>query len=433
MKSPLYVVGGCALTINARMDVISDVVIEIQDQNITDVFSQKNFKPPANAKVVDTSDCLVMPGLVNTHNHIAMSLLRGAADDLPLKNWLMEVIFPIERKWGSPEFVYAGSRLSLAELIRTGTTCIQDMYYFEEWAAKAIHEAGVRAVCGQDFNEISGVQTHKERFGTFDSFLEKVTSYPLITPAMAPHSVYGLKPERWKDVVAYAKQRNLRVHMHLAETQKEEDDFLKQNGQSPTQFLEKVGLLDLPVCFAHATCVTQTDIAILGKHRVGIAHNPESNLKLGTRIAPVVELRNAGCPVGLGTDGCASNNNLDLLQEADTAAKLQSFSRGVGVLRAEDVVRMLTIDGAKALGLDDRIGSLEKGKAADLIAIDLNKPHATPLYNPYSHIVYSACGQDVKHSVVNGQVLMENTQLLTLDEQAILNEAKRWAEKISQM
>jgi len=293
-----------------------------------------------------------------------------------------------------------------------------------------VHETGMRAICGQTLVEISGVEGAEDLFTKFDEYLEKVAKFPLVTPAVAPHSVYGVSDKSWKRVIDYVEKRQLAVHVHLAETQEEEDHCQKTYGMTPTEYFERIGLWSQRTVAAHGTCLTEKEIEILGHHHVGVVNNPESNLKLGTRICPVVELRAAGAYVGLGTDGTASNNDLDLFREADTAAKLQIFRKGIGTLKAEEVARMLTIEGARALGMGDEIGSLEKGKAADVIAVDLRKPHLQPLYNPYSHLVYAASGADVKHTVVNGQVLMENRQLLTINEEALLDEATRWGRLI---
>lgn len=241
----------------------------------------------------------------------------------------------------------------------------------------------------------------------------------------------GVSEKTWARLIDYVDKRGVRIHTHLAETQEEEEQCQRTHGLTPTELFDRLGLWSRKAIAAHATCVTPAEIEILGRHRVGIIHNPESNLKLGTRICPVVELRAAGARVGLGTDGAASNNNLDLFQEADTAAKLQSFRKGAGSLDAESTIRLLTSEGAEALGLGDRIGSLEVGKAADLIAVDTYRAHLVPLYDPYSQLIYCANGADVKHSIVNGRVLMEDGRLTTLDEEAILQEALQWGKKIA--
>jgi len=431
-EAKLWFWGGTALVPGADgRGVLEDAAIGIAGNKIVYVGTRADAKPVPGARKVDCTGCLVMPGLVNGHTHTGMSLLRGLADDLPLETWLREVIFPTERKWGSAEFVYWGSLLACAEMIRSGTTTFNDMYYFEEKAAQASSEAGLRMVAGQSLTEESDVDgIAKDLYGSFDRFREKVSDFPLVTPAVSPHAIYSVSRENWRKLIDYSARTQTRIHFHLSEVQSEIDACLKLHGKTPVQVFEEWGLWELPVTAAHAVVLTQQDIAILGKNRVGISHNPESNFKLGTRIAPVVELRQAGARVAIGTDSTASNNNLDMLEEADFAAKLQSAKYGAGALKAHEVVSMLTQEGAHAVGLGELVGSLEVGKAADIIAVDVSAPHAVPLYNAYSHIVYSAGGRDVKHSMVHGQVLMENRNLLTLDEQEIVREAASWARRI---
>jgi 5-methylthioadenosine/S-adenosylhomocysteine deaminase len=423
--------GGTALTMNAVDQVWDAAAIGIRDGKLIYVGGLAGAPIPTGARVLDGSHCLLLPGFINGHTHTGMTLLRGIADDLPLEPWLKTAIFPLEEKWGKPDFVFLGTQLAAIEMIRSGTTTFNDMYYFEEHAARAAQQAGLRQIAGQTIVEINEVEKKgRDIFEQFDAYLEQVRRFPLVHPAISPHSIYGVTRGTWEKVIAYAKDRKLILHTHLAETQDEMDRCRQSYGKTPTEVFEELGVWSLPVIAAHATCVTESDIEILGRHRVGIAHNPESNLKLGTRICPVVELRRAGCPVGLGTDGAASNNNLDLLQEADIAAKLQVFRLGAGQLKSRDVVKMLTSEGARAVGLGSFTGSLEVGKAADIIAVDVSGAHAVPLYDPYSHLVYSASGSDVKHSVVNGQVLMENYELKTLDEAGILAEAAAFGKRI---
>jgi 5-methylthioadenosine/S-adenosylhomocysteine deaminase len=435
MTSPtgeLWLVGGTILTMDACDTVWTDGALGISAGKIRYVGPRDRAPVPPGARTVDCSSCLVLPGFTNTHTHTGMTLLRGIADDLPLEPWLRTAIFPLEEKWGNAEFVRLGTQLAAIEMIRSGTTTFNDMYYFEEHAARASSEIGLRLIAGQTIVEISGVEKRDaDIFHKFDVYLDEVRGLPLVYPAISPHSIYGVSLTTWEKVVAFVRERDLILHTHLAETQDEMDRCQRAYGKTPTQVFDELGVWPGKVIAAHATCVTAEDIEILGRNRVGIAHNPESNLKLGTRICPVVELRRAGCPVGLGTDGTASNNNLDLLQEADTAAKLQVFRLGAGQLKARDAVRMLTSEGARAVGFGEWLGSLEVGKSADAIAVDISQAHATPLYDPYSHLIYSASGHDVKHSVVDGRILMEDRALLTIDEAAVLREARAWGKRIA--
>ncbi len=426
----LWFWGGTALVPDRPKGLLEDAAIGIADGKIAFIGTRSEAKPAPGAKKIDATGCLVMPGLVNGHSHTGMSLLRGIADDLPLEAWLRTVIFPMEQKWGSPQFVYWGTMLAAAEMIRSGTTTFNDMYYFEDEAARAAHEVGLRMIAGQSLTEESDIdKTGADLTASFDRFREKVADYPLVTPALAPHAIYSVSETSWKKIVAYAAKHQVRIHTHLSETVTEVEVAMKQYGKTPTRFFEDIGLWEQKVTAAHSVVLTPEDIAILGKHRVGVVHNPESNMKLGTLAAPMVELRRAGANAGIGTDSTASNNNLDLFLEADFAAKLQSFKYGAGALKSEEVVRMLTSEGARALGLDD-VGALQVGFQADVIAVEVSGPHAVPLYNPYSHLVYGASGRDVRHTVVNGQVLMENRNLMTLDEQEIVREAASWARRI---
>lgn len=431
-KSDLIVWGGTALTMDSEMRVIENAVISISSGKIQSIQSKKNYHPQSAAKNLDASGCLIMPGLVNGHTHVGMTLLRGIADDLPLYEWLHHHIFPIEREMGKKNFVAMGTQLACLEMIRSGTTTFNDMYYFEEAAAEATNQMGLRAVCGQTHIEISGVEKPSEVFGKFDAFFKKLEKFPRIVGAVAPHSIYGLSEKLWKEMVSYADKNELIIHTHLAETKKECEEVMKSHGVSPVEWFESIGLWDQKVTCAHAVELSKKDISILGKNKVGIVYNPESNLKLGNGICPVVDLREKGARVGLGTDSTASNNNLDMLQEVDMGTKLQTLKYGVGKLTAKESVKMLTIEGAKAIHMDHLIGSLEVGKAADLIAVDITRPHSIPFYDPYSHLVYSASGSDILHTVVAGNILMKNRKLTVCDENEILQKAKSWGKKIFQ-
>ncbi len=430
--SELAIYGGTLIPMDGHTRSIPNAVIYVDQGKISKITSlKKKGEKPFAKKVLDATNCLVMPGFSNGHTHTGMTLLRGIADDLDLKEWLFQTIFPLERKWGNKEFVYMGTLLACLEMIKGGITLFNDMYYFEESAAKAVHESGMRGLLGQTLVEISGVESSQTIMEKFDEYVDDVKKYPLVQPVIAPHSIYGVTEKSWPYVIEYAKKHDLPIHVHLQETQGEVDECLKKFGKSPTEMFKSWGLWEQKAIAAHCVCLSDKDIQILGNHGVGVAHCPESNLKLETKISPVKQLREAGASVVLGTDGVASNNNLDLLEEIDIACKLQVYKSGVGALCTEDAVRILTIEGAKALGMDKHTGSIEVGKSADMIAIDLDVPHAQPMYDPYSHIVYSAQASDVKHSVVAGKILMKDRKVLTLDEAAILKEVKAWQKKIS--
>jgi 5-methylthioadenosine/S-adenosylhomocysteine deaminase len=435
MGGNLIVYNGTALTMNKHSEIIRDAVIEIRNGRIQSIHSEPGFVPTRSKFdspiTVNARGGLILPGLVNCHTHVSMSLLRGIAEDLPLEKWLGDVIFPLEKKWVSPDFVYDGAILSCLEMIQTGTTLFNDMYYFEEHVAKAVQASGLRAICGHTVIEREGTNATTAMLNELDTFLEKVSAYDRVVPSVAPHAIYDVSLETFKALQDYASRNKIPIHMHLSEKQNEVDACLKIHGVTPVGYLDKLDFWKARVIVAHAVCLTNDDIEILGRNHVKISHNPESNFKLGTKIAPVVPLQKKGAIVGLGTDGPASNNNLDLLQEAGFAAKIQSFREGPGVLTAEAVVRMLTIDGARVLGFDDRLGSLEAGKLADLIVVDIQNAHSQPLYNPYAHLVYSATGADVRHTIVGGNILMEDFVVRRLDEASILSNALRWGERIA--
>lgn len=424
---------GMILPMDPKGKVIREGYVAITKGKITEVAEGPvpASKGGAQTKRIDASGCVVMPGFINLHTHVPMALLRGVAEDLPLMRWLMEKIFPLEQKWVNEAFVECGSLLSSMEMIRSGTTTFNDMYYFSDIVGKAATQAGLRAHCGQAYIEINPVEEMKTSIATrFDPFLEKMKSYPTARASIAPHAIYSVSRQKFQEIIEYSEKNDLLIHIHLSETQDENDQCIKMTGQTPTEFLDSLGFWKQKVIAAHATCLTEKDIEILGKNRIGISHNPESNLKLGTKIAPIKKLREAGAHVGIGTDSVASNNNLDLLQEIDFAAKLQAYVSGPGALTPLQAVRMLTIEGAKALRRESEIGSLEAGKQADVTILNFNQSHLVPMYDPYAHLVYSATGADVRSVMVGGKLLLDQGKILTIDESAVIAEAVQWSKKI---
>lgn len=422
--------GATVLTLDPQLRIIPSGVITIRGGKISSIESNPQFCPSSGMAHLDARDCLILPGLINGHTHVGMTLLRGIANDLPLYEWLNQHIFPLERELGNKSFVSLGSQLASIEMIRGGITLFNDMYYFEEAAAEAIHQIGLRAICGQTHIEISGVEKSSDIFKKFDKFFEHLVSYPLIEGALAPHSIYGLSEGLWRDLVQYSRKNDLILHTHLCETREEVENIKNQRGMSPVQWFDSIGLFDQKAICAHAVELSSEDIQLLGKKHVGIVYNPESNLKLGNQICPVVELRNHGARVAFGTDSTASNNNLNLLAESDVGTKLQALKYGVGQLKAVDAVKMLTIEAAKALHMDQVTGSLEVGKSADLIVMELNKPHSIPIFDWYSHVIYSAQQSDIRDTIVAGKFLMRDRQLTTADEKTILESAKKMGKQI---
>jgi 5-methylthioadenosine/S-adenosylhomocysteine deaminase len=431
---PLVVTGGTVVTMDAGNRVLAPGAVAIGGRDILAVDTPEAIASRYTAaEAIDASGDVVLPGLINTHTHAPMVLYRGLADDLALMEWLQKYIFPAEAKTVSPEFVRAGTRLAVLEMIRSGTTTYADMYYFEEEIAKATKEAGVRGILGQTIIEfpVPDARTPSEGIARATEFLRQWASDDLIVPAIAPHSMYTLDSATLKAIRAVADRERAPVITHLAETRDEVKIARDRYKASPTQYLESIGFWGPRTIAAHGVWVTPADIRILARRHVGLAHNPESNMKLASGTAPVIELRRAGVAVGLGTDGAASNNDLDMFEAMKIAGLLHKLkSDDPRALPAREALRMATIDGARALGMDREIGSLEPGKRADVIVVSMNAARQTPIYEPISHLVYVTHGDDVQTTIVNGRVLMRDRTVLSLNEPAVLDEARRWAVKV---
>jgi 5-methylthioadenosine/S-adenosylhomocysteine deaminase len=386
----------------------------------------------------DTLDAgwqVVMPGLINTHTHAPMVLYRGLADDLALMDWLQKYIFPAEAKTVTREFVRAGTRLAALEMIRSGTTTYVDMYYFEEEIGRATREAGLRGVLGQTIIQfpVPDAKTPQEELARTEAFLQAFADDELITPAVAPHAMYTLDASSLRASRALADKYKAPVVIHLAETADESRTSQKQHKMSPTRYLESLGLWGPRTLAAHGVWLSAADIQILASHKIGISHNPESNMKLASGTAKVPAMRKAGISVGLGTDGAASNNDLDMFEAMRQAAFLHKLTTGdPRAVPAAAALAMATIEGARALQMDDRIGSLEPGKRADMIIVSMAGARQTPMYDPVSHLVYVARGDDVTTTIVNGRILMRDGKVLSLDETAVLREANEMAVKVRQ-
>jgi 5-methylthioadenosine/S-adenosylhomocysteine deaminase len=427
----LVVTGGIVVTVDGAGRVLSPGAVAIDGRDIVgidapDVIAAR-FDPKES---IDATGQVVMPGLVNTHTHAPMVLYRGLADDLALMEWLQKYIFPAEARTVTPAFVRAGTRLAALEMIESGTTTYADMYYFEEEIAAVTKSAGLRGVLGQTIIQfpVADAKTPIEGLARAEAFIEQFADDELIVPAVAPHSMYTLDASTLKAVRALADRRHVPVLIHLAETADEVEASRKQHGASPARYLDSIGFWGPRTIAAHAVWSSPADIAILARRHVGVSHNPESNMKLASGAAPVVAMQAAGVNVGLGTDGAASNNDLDMfeaMRQAAFLAKLQTMDpRAVS---ARTAVEMATIGGARALGMDTQIGSLETGKRADLIVVSMGAARQTPMYDPLSHLVYVTRGDDVRTSVVNGRVLMRDRKVLTLSEPDVLAEARALA------
>ena len=384
---------------------------------------------------IERPNAILAPGLINTHTHAAMSLFRGIADDLSLQDWLNKFIFPAEAKNVDREFVRWGTRLALLEMALSGTTTYTDMYYFEDTVAQETKAAGLRGVLGETIIGFPApdYKTPQLALAGTEAFLKAYANDPLIVPAVAPHSIYTNSAETLIACRHLADQYQKPLIIHLSETKKENDDSLAQNKKTPTAFLDSLGVLNGWTLGAHGVWLDDADLAILKARGTGLAHCPSSNMMLASGVSPVVKILNLGIPMGLGTDGVAgSNNDVNMIEEMDVAAKLQKVSTAdPQSLPAKDAFAMATILGAKALRLDNIIGSIEPGKRADLITIRVDQPNAVPMYDAYSQLVYSLKGADVSDVMVNGKLIVRDRRMLTLDQAAILAKAAEYQPKIA--
>jgi 5-methylthioadenosine/S-adenosylhomocysteine deaminase len=363
-----------------------------------------------------------------------MVLFRGLADDLDLQEWLTKYIFPAEAKNVNEEFVRAGTRLGLAEMIRGGTTTYCDMYYFEDAIAEETFAAGVRGVLGETLIDfpVADNKTNAEGMAYVEKFVSRWKGNDLIVPAIAPHAPYTVSEDHLKAVRAFSDRTGAPIVTHVSETKREVDDSVKAKGASPVAYLDRIGFLNERVIAAHMVWPQGNDINILKQRRVGVIHNPQSNMKLASGVAPVPRMMDEGVLLGLGTDGAASNNDLNMWEEMDTVAKLHKvFSGDPKVISAQQAFELATIRGAAALHLEKEIGSLETGKRADMLIIERDSLNQIPLYNIYSDLVYATKGSDVESVIINGRIIMQDRRLLTLNEVAIKRDALVFREKIA--
>ena len=430
------VAGGTVVTVDAKRNIYNPGSVAIDGTTIVAVDAPDRVRSRfAAAQTIQAREQILLPGLVNTHTHAPMVLYRGLADDLPLMEWLEKYMFPAEAKTVSREFVRAGTRLAAVEMIRSGTTTYADMYYFEEEIGRVTRDAGLRGVLGQTIIRfpVADAKTPKDELVRTEAFLKEFAHDDLITPAVAPHAMYTLDAATLKASRALADKYAAPVIIHLAETTDESETSQKRHKMSPTGYLESLGFWGPRSLAAHGVWLSDGDIQILAKRKVAVSHNPESNMKLASGTARVPAMRKAGITVALGTDGAASNNDLDMFESMRQAALLHKLtSRDPRAVPAATALAMATIEGARALQMDDRIGSLEAGKRADVIVVSMAGARQTPMYDPISHLVYVARGDDVTSTIVNGRILMRDGRVLTLDEPAVLREANEFAVKVRQ-
>ncbi len=377
---------------------------------------------------------VLMPGFINAHGHAAMSLLRGAADDLPLQRWLQDYIWPIEGRWVDESFVYHGTQLAIAEMLRGGTTCFADMYFFPNEAARAASEIGIRAQFASPILDFptAWAQNADEYISKATALYDQYRHHPLISIAFGPHAPYTVSDAPLRKVVTFAEELDIPIHMHIHETAQEVADALASDGRRPLLRLAELGLVSPRLVCIHATQLLDEEIALLAQHGASVAHCPESNLKLASGFCPVARLVEAGVNVALGTDGAASNNDLDMMGEMQTAALLaKAVAQDASALPALQALRMATRNGARALGLEHLTGALEPGKWADLTAISLDALHAMPCYQPLSQLVYSSQSHQVSHVWVGGKLLLEEGQLTTLDLDSLQRNVQQWQQRIA--
>jgi 5-methylthioadenosine/S-adenosylhomocysteine deaminase len=430
----LLVLNGTLVTMDKGHRVIEDAGVAIKNGRILAVGQRKDIlRRFTSTQTVDAHDKIIIPGLINGHTHIPMTLFRGLADDLDLQDWLTKFIFPAEAKNVSEEFVRAGTRLGLAEMIRGGTTTYCDMYYFEDAIADETARAGVRGVLGEtviDF-PVADNKTNAEAMAYVEKFVQKWKGHELITPAIAPHAPYTVSEDHLKAVRAFSDRTGAPIVTHISETKREVDDSLKAKGASPIDYLARIGFLNDKVVAAHVVWPNAGEIEILKRAGVGVVHNPQSNMKLASGVAPIPQMLKEGVKLGLGTDGAASNNDLSMWEEMDTVAKLHKvFSGDPKVISAEEAFELATIRGAAALHLEKDIGSIETGKRADLVLVERDALNQIPLYNVYSHLVYATKASDVQTVIINGRIVMRDRRLLTLDETAIKAKARIFREQV---
>jgi 5-methylthioadenosine/S-adenosylhomocysteine deaminase len=431
----LLVTDGLVLTLNDRNEIISDGAVAVSGDRIIEVGPTRSLMERFRAlQVLEASSCLVMPGLINLHTHAAMTCFRGLADDLPLETWLHGHIFPAEARHVNEENAYWGTLLAAAEMIRSGTTTFCDGYFCEDGAARAVVAGGMRAVCAQGVIDFPapGVADPTRNLEVAKEFVRRwLKQSSRLMPSVFCHSPYTCSPETLDRAKEMCLEHGVPFQIHVSETEGEVAEMVKRYGKRPVTYLTESALLDSATLCHHAVWVDEEEIDLLVRSGAGVSHNPESNMKLASGVAPLPRMLARGVKVGLGTDGCASNNDLDLLREMDTAAKLHKVHRGDPALcTAVQITAMATRGGAAALGMSHDLGSLEPGKKADLITIDLNQPHLVPLYEPCSHLVYTARGADVRDVVIDGRIVMRNREVLTIDCERAMAEVRRIARSI---
>ena len=435
MKNVDYIIhADYILPMDKDLTVIEHGAVAVKGTQILDIGTHDTILKNYTAKhIISGEGKVLMPGLINTHTHAPMVYFRGMADDLPLNEWLNEHIWPAENRWFSPEFISDATELACLEMVKGGITAYHDMYFYEDASAAATKKIGMRGILGTgilDF-QTAFAENARDYLNKAEQFALDWKGDELITPCIAPHAIYTCSTETLKDSKALSEKLQVPVHIHLSETQGEVHDVMTRYRKRPVEYLESLGFLDESVLAAHCVWIEDNEIELLAQRKVGVSHCMESNLKLASGFAPIVSMLTEGVKVTFGTDGAASNNDLNILSEMATTAKVhKALSNNPTALDAKTTLLMATRWGADVLGLGKKIGSLQKGNRADMITLNLRRPHLTPIYNVYSHIVYAAMASDIESVMINGKMVVDQGKLCTADEEEILSKAKEWQEKI---
>ncbi|HBC7442916.1 TPA: amidohydrolase [Morganella morganii] len=428
----LMITDGTVLTMNPENTVFEHGTVVVSDGKIVAVGGPELTAKYQAKKVLDVKGDIVMPGLINTHTHSSMTVFRSLGDDVPDR--LHRYIFPLENKLVSRDMVRTGANLANIEMIKGGVTTYADMYYFEDEVAKTVDKAGLRAVLGETIINfpVADAQTPEEGIAYAVRFIHKYKDHPRITPAFAPHAPYTNTTENLQKIAALSEELNVPVMIHLAETDREKEEIAKRTGgKSPVQYMADIGVLNNRLLAAHVIMADDNDLNLLKKYDVGVAHNISANTKSAKGVAPVTQMLEKGIRTGLGTDGPMSSNTLTTMNELNLVGKIHKLeTKNRAAMPPLTVVEMATMGSARALHMDDKIGSLETGKLADIIVVDTKAPNMVPVYSPYAALVYGANGANVRHTIVDGVILMEDRQLLTVNENEIIQDAQRFAEKV---
>ena len=431
----IIITNGIIVTVDSAGTVFPNGSIAIDGDKIIAIGKNEEILNKYRAKTtIDAKGKIVMPGLINCHTHLSMTLFRGLADDLELQDWLTKYIFPAETEFMNAESVELGAKLAMIEMIRSGTTTFNDMYFYEDIVAQVAKKIGMRGVVSESLINfpVPNSKDSEEGISHIRKMVEKYKNDSLITVGLAVHSPYTCSPELLKRAKEVSRELNLNYHIHVAETKWEVDTIYKLYKMTPVEYLDKLGILDHKTIAAHGVWLTDNDIKILAQRGVSVAHNPECNMKLSSGPAPIDRMGELNCNVGLGTDGVASNNNLNMFEELHTMALLSKlFTQRPTSIPAEKAIRIATIQGAKLIGKEKEIGSLEVGKKADIILINMNRPNTTPLYNVYSALVYSMNANDISDVIINGKFVMKNSTILNINEDEVMTEVRARARVIA--